>query len=225
MTTEEKTNATDSRAQPEGNTRTPVGRELSSDRWQFLLRVLGDNPEEAALEYERIRSRLVRLFEWKRADFPEELADRTLDNAAAALERRQESIRSVDKFRYFCSVAFTTLKEARRADRKATVANQGWSQLRDAEAPTGETTSEKYDTLVRCLAELAPHERRLIVAYYQGEGRERIRNRKALAKVLGVSSGALRLRAHKVRSRLEHRVKRQLGPVEGNQKMQTNRIH
>jgi len=43
----------------------------------------------------------------------------------------------------------------------------------------------------------------LILRYYQGEQRAKIENRRALAERLGLTINALRIRASRIRSRLE----------------------
>lgn len=180
------------------------GRTLSGDRLEALLRALHDDPTEAAREYERIRQRLIRLFVWKGARFPEELADTTLDHAAAALHRSGEKIRARDKFRYCCAVAFTTLKEAIRAERREEAAEETHQEF--FAVPSTRSWSDRSRALETALQELEEPHRRLILEYYRGSGGQRIRHRKRMASLLGVTPGALRLRAHKVRLRLEARV-------------------
>lgn len=53
---------------------------------------------------------------------------------------------------------------------------------------------------------LTPGERDLLVRYYQGE--RSIRSRKALAEELGVPMNALRIRAHRLRRRVEQHMAR-----------------
>jgi DNA-directed RNA polymerase specialized sigma24 family protein len=57
------------------------------------------------------------------------------------------------------------------------------------------------DCLDACLETLQPAERDLVLRYY-GTGRQHV-IRRELAGELGISSTALRLRAHRVRERLE----------------------
>src|SRR5262249_1512637 len=60
--------------------------------------------------------------------------------------------------------------------------------------------------LEKCLQELSPEDRKLITTYYQGEGRAKIEMRRELAAQFAISVSALRIRACRLRSKLEERV-------------------
>jgi DNA-directed RNA polymerase specialized sigma24 family protein len=62
--------------------------------------------------------------------------------------------------------------------------------------------------LDRCLDRLASAERRIVLGYFEGERGARIRKRSELARELGVSLNALRLRIHRVTGRLRECVVR-----------------
>jgi DNA-directed RNA polymerase specialized sigma24 family protein len=57
------------------------------------------------------------------------------------------------------------------------------------------------DRLDRCLRTLTPDERRLVLSYY-GNGRHEDRRRQ-LAIALGITPTTLRVRAHRLRQRLQ----------------------
>jgi hypothetical protein len=56
---------------------------------------------------------------------------------------------------------------------------------------------------MRCLQFLAREKRELILDYHVYEGHDKIETHKMMAHELGISKGALRLRAHHIRSELE----------------------
>ncbi len=61
-----------------------------------------------------------------------------------------------------------------------------------------------YLCLERCLGELSPFERALIIKYHEGsESGDDMRNRKVLAERLGMSIQKLRKEAIKIRQKLE----------------------
>jgi DNA-directed RNA polymerase specialized sigma24 family protein len=60
----------------------------------------------------------------------------------------------------------------------------------------------RLECLDRCLGELPPETRELVLRYYQGGGGDRMKARATLAADLGVSPGVLRLRLHRIRARL-----------------------
>ena len=59
------------------------------------------------------------------------------------------------------------------------------------------------ECLRRCLAELSPDNRNLILTYYYGEKGQKIKNRKGLTDLFGLPPGTLRMRALRLRERLE----------------------
>ena len=58
------------------------------------------------------------------------------------------------------------------------------------------------DCLRRCLDELPPENRTLILHYYQGDKDAKIKARKGLSKILGLPAGTLRMRALRLRETL-----------------------
>jgi DNA-directed RNA polymerase specialized sigma24 family protein len=57
--------------------------------------------------------------------------------------------------------------------------------------------------LERCIENLDPDDRELILSYYLGEERAKIENRRAIAVKLGVTMNALSIRACRLRDKLE----------------------
>ena len=68
------------------------------------------------------------------------------------------------------------------------------------EADDGE---ERLVCLQNCLQTLSPDNRELILQYYQGEKGEKIQNRKKLLEQLGIPVNTLRMRALRLRERLQ----------------------
>jgi DNA-directed RNA polymerase specialized sigma24 family protein len=61
----------------------------------------------------------------------------------------------------------------------------------------------RVDCLRRCLGQLSPETRDFILHYYQGDKSDKIRNRSRLTEVFGVPPGTLRMRALRIRERLQ----------------------
>ena len=85
----------------------------------------------------------------------------------------------------------------------------------DGEGGRGRGGSGGMECLRRCLEQLPPENRKLILHYYQGEKDEKIKNRKGLMEVFGVPASTLRMRALRLREGLhlcsENCVQRQEG--------------
>lgn len=187
-----------------------AGHSLTADAFAALLARLGPDPERAGAAYEALRHGLLAFFSWRGAAAPEECVDRTLDRLAARLE---EGVPVQDLGRFARGIARLVLLEHWRSPetRHAPLAGEGPGGL-PAEAPGDEIL---YECLNRCLAELPPDGRELIMKYYVAEGRTRIDARKRLAEALGLSESALRNRAQRLRDRLEDCITRCLGSAGG----------
>jgi DNA-directed RNA polymerase specialized sigma24 family protein len=73
----------------------------------------------------------------------------------------------------------------------------------DAEAESEAMREQRLECLDRCLGQLEPAQRDLIVEYYRGTGRQKIEARRNLAARLGISMNALSIRASRIRDALE----------------------
>lgn len=184
----------------------PKGPELTREALERLLALLDPETDRAARKYHQLRRRLVRLFEWRGARFPEDLSDETILRVARRLEDGVE-IRADDPFRYFCGVAHLVFKEVLRERRRERHLQDpgNWPQSQGEDA---EPDDERMDVLQECLDRLAPDQRDLILDYHEGERRERIENRREIAEQLGIPLNALRIRVHRIRSKLERCVER-----------------
>lgn len=179
---------------------------MSLDRWQLtaetlehLLVFLDPDRDAAARKYEALRSRLIRLFVWRGCDAPEERTDETLDRVARKL-KEGVTIRS-EPFNYAAGVAYRIFQEMLRRDQRQRRALEEMAETPPPEPDDDEAA--RLDCLDECLDALAGRERDLIVGFYRGEKGARIARRKRLAEELGISVNALRIRAYRLRARLE----------------------
>jgi RNA polymerase sigma factor (sigma-70 family) len=183
----------------EGASRTERLQGLTPEGFEALLAQLDPDRERAGELYETIRHKLVRLFEWRGCASPEDLADETINRVARRLAEGVE-LRSSDPYGYFCGVAHLVYKEVlRRAAREHRALTGGdWSPPATEDE---EPSDHRLDCLRRCLAQLPPDQRDLVLRYHQGENN--IRNRQQLAQEAGIPMNALRIRVHRVRRKLE----------------------
>jgi hypothetical protein len=183
-----------------------AGRELTREAFDALLALLDSDRDQAAHRYEIIRSKLIRLFAWRGWAAPEELADETLDRVAKKLQAGIE-IEADDPYRYISGVAYRVFKEkVRESERRRK--RHGEYQMHVEREIAAEDDEEEMgeillDCLKGCLDQLASDDRELILRYYEKEKSARINNRKALARELRLEMNNLRIRAHRIRRRLE----------------------
>jgi DNA-directed RNA polymerase specialized sigma24 family protein len=179
--------------------------ELSQFAFERLLAWLDDGTESHGERYLEMRRRLVSYFDRRNRPACEELADETLNRAARTLEQ-SGVIATRPPARYCYVVArFVLLEDLRRERRYVTLDE---SKARSARAVVAEATEEqalaerRLDCLDRCLEELKPEQRALIVDYYRDAGRQKIERRRELAQQLGISMNALGIRACRIRDTL-----------------------
>jgi hypothetical protein len=167
---------------------------LKQDEFDQLLSWLDPDPETAGLIYEKIRRRLITILASRRCAVPEEMADETIDRVARRVADIRENYVS-EKAIYFLGV----------------MNNVHHEYLKRAEAPQLSIVSNDdavdketvHVCLDKCLSKLAPHANHLIERYYAENKRARIDLRKGLASELGISLNTLRLRALRIREKLQ----------------------
>jgi len=183
-------------------------RELTPKAFTKFLAKLAPDPEIAGGEYEELRRRLIKFFEWRGAFFPEDLADETLNRTARKIDEGEEIEKNV--IALALGVAhFVFLETSRRPDnRRAEI-----EELITVAAPPEHRVEDddlRAAYLRECMRGLSKDSRELIIEYYREEGRAKIEDRKALAEKLGISLNALFSRAKRIRDRLEQCVTRRL---------------
>lgn len=173
---------------------------LTHDALEKLLNSFSPDRDEAAAQYEAMRRKLVRFFEWRGIDAADEHADETINRVARRIDEGQ----SIDNLKsYFYGVARMVYLEALRDREHAPIA------LDDAIHDLREEITQEMEQdprvvcLDRCLESLPPQNRYLIVNFYEEEKRAKIELRQDLADRLQISINALRIRAHRIRVNLE----------------------
>jgi DNA-directed RNA polymerase specialized sigma24 family protein len=194
-------------------------KEPDREALERMLELLDPEPEKAGRKYFQLRRRLTRLFEWRGARFPEDLVDETISRVARRLDEGVE-IRSDDPYRYFCGVAHLVFKELLRERRRERKVRDpaNWPQDR---VPEEEPEDPRMEILQSCLDDLPTDQSKLLLEYNQGDGRERIENRRAIARRLGVPLNALRIRVHRIRAKLERCVHERVAEQERSDEMDT----
>jgi DNA-directed RNA polymerase specialized sigma24 family protein len=199
------------------------GATISGDGFEKLLALLDPDRDRAGQKYEVIRWKLVKFFQWRGWTPGEELADETIDRVCSRLGEG-ESIRGRDPFPYFHGVAKNVLREAWQGDRRQKKRHQTIGVLYrtgqegsgdDAEADEREQFEKKLGCLQRCLEHLEALDQALIRRYYRDQGGAQIETRRRMAEELGIPLNALRIRIHRIRTRLARCVRDALARVDG----------
>ena len=166
---------------------------IKQEDFDRLLAWLDPDPERAGLTYEKIRWRLVAILASRGCTCPEELADETIDRVARRVIDIQASYVG-DQAIYFLGVMNNVHHEYLK--------RPAMPRLPEPDDDV-DTTERTYSCLERCLDKLSPNSRRMIERYYAEDKRAKIDLRKRIAAELGIGLSTLRLRALRIRDKLQ----------------------
>ncbi len=172
---------------------------LTQEGFDQFLACLDPDREKAGRRYELIRSKLINYFDWRDCPYPEDHADEALNRTIRKIEEGDE-IR--DPSTYVFGVARMLLLEIGRAKEKERSALNLLPATQAHEEESDEAEM-RVDCLRRCLERLSQENRELIFRYYEGDGGTKIVNRKEMAGRLGLPPTALRVRACRLREKLQ----------------------
>src|SRR5437879_9677752 len=167
---------------------------LRQDEFDRLPTWLDPDPERAGSMYEKIRWRLIAILAARGCRVPEELADETIDRVA----RRVAYIEATyvgDKSIYFLGV----MNNVHHEYLKQPKISEPMPLMVDDVAERERT----HLCLERCLEKMTARSRTMIERYYSAEKRAKIKLRRRLAQQFGLTTGSLRLRALRVRQKLQ----------------------
>ena len=171
-----------------------------NEKSQFdeLLKWLNADRDQAALAYENIRSRLIGIFARKGAEFPEELADETIQRVTKRVAEIGPNYEG-DPAYYFVGVARLVFLES---------VNKKSTPMAPVEPPAVDQVEREHQCLQSCLKQIPDPRQRIILDYYRGHSGKKIENRARLAEKLGIGLNALRLRVLRIRNGLRQCVNR-----------------
>jgi len=173
---------------------------LTQEAFDALLAALGPDRDGAADRYLEIRRNLVRLFEWRACPAPDEYADETLNRCARKIGEGEE-IRDVAT--YAIGIARMLLREMSRDRAKDTRRLEDAPEPRTMPHEIDDESERRMDCMRKCLAQLTPEDRNLILHYYHGEKGNKIQNRKVLTQLFRIGASGLRMRALRLRQSLQ----------------------
>ena len=182
---------------------------MTNDKEPFeaLLKWLDLDRENAGKRYEVIRGGLIRIFVSNGLSDAEHYADVTIDRVVKRLPEIQATYVG-DPAKYFHGVARNVLLESRRQREIAT------DVLPSPPAPP--ERSEMSECLSKCLGLLPPDKRAFILDYHLFKGHDKVEHHREMAGELSITKGAMRTRAHHLRTSLEKCVLECIGEPDRN---------
>jgi DNA-directed RNA polymerase specialized sigma24 family protein len=171
----------------------------------MLLAVLDADEVRAAEKYETLRYKLVNVLTWRGCNNSDadDLADLTLDRVASKIAEG-EKVENVAA--YAGSVARFILLEHTRRKREDAVGDDLPEVGVDPDVEILIDQDERLECLRDCMSSTIPNptDQRIIIGYYDTESTEKNKHaRKRLAESLDMSIGALKVKACRLRDKLE----------------------
>ena len=170
---------------------------LTKEAFDKLLDSLASDRDSAANKYLEIRANLLKFFEWRGCPFPEDHADETFNRVARKIVDGEE-IRN--HAAYIIGVARLLVLEIIKANTKQ---REALNEFQAVDTTYDELAEIRIECLQNCLQQLPADSRELIMEYYQGDKSAKIENRKRLGTRLGLTINTLRMRAQRLRDRLQ----------------------
>ncbi len=173
---------------------------ISQESFERFLSLLDHDRERAGREYEALRIRLVRFFEWRSCGDAEGLADQVLDRVMRKLAEGVE-VGSIANYTFGVS-KLVLLENLKMRFREEPIV---------LDLPKNEpeySEDRRLSCLENCLTKISAESRKLILRYYSFDKQAKMDERRRLAQSLGLTANALRIKALRVRSKLEDCVTR-----------------
>lgn len=176
------------------------GWDLTQEAFDELLAWLNPDREEAAKKYEDIRRRLIRTFMHRGCTTAEDSADKTINQVA----RRVPEIKGHydgDPALYFYGAARNIFSDYFRSRAKETPLIPDIISAPPAEDP--DESEREHECLEKCLGEMTPQNRDLLLDYYREDGGAKVEHHKEMSRRLGITPNALRILMCRLRTRFK----------------------
>ncbi|HEV7375401.1 MAG TPA: hypothetical protein VGN95_11830 [Pyrinomonadaceae bacterium] len=171
-----------------------MNKEVTREKFANFLAWLSPQSESAGEEYERLRFRLCTFFSQRHCLFSDELADETINRVI--LKSAEENIEN--KLAYCYGVAKNVYRESLRKER---------NHLNVDEVPIAVKTPEEQsfsrECLDKCLAELSPESRNLILDYFSEVKLAKIELHRRISESFEMTQTALRMRVMRIKQKLK----------------------
>jgi hypothetical protein len=166
---------------------------MNQDDFDRFLAWLNPDRDKAAMKYEAIRRRLIKMFESRGCAEAEDMADDTFDRVVRKVPEIIDSYVG-DPALYCYGVARKVILE--RCRKPPVPPPMPLPDHWDEREP-------RYACLDHCLNELPADDRQLALLYHTDDGRAKIDRRRELAKQWGITLNALRIRLCRIHATLK----------------------
>lgn len=177
---------------------------FSQSSFDKFLNLLDVDRDEAGIKYENLRQRLIKFFEWRNCEMPEELADTVFDRVLRKIKEGEE-IQNVTA--YAATIAQFVFKEYLRSNERQNQLIEDAPEIQNIKTQQpkaeDEKTSQRLACFDKCLKEFSEENRKFIIAYYDTDEKTMINSRKRLAEEMNSTLNTLRIKACRLKAKLE----------------------
>jgi DNA-directed RNA polymerase specialized sigma24 family protein len=167
--------------------------EVTREKFETFLRWLSVDENAAGEEYERLRFRLTTYFATRNCQFPEDLADETINRVII-----KTSEKPIENKLAFCyGVAKNVFLESLRKEKT----HVNIDDIDIAAKPVEPKFADKC--LDKCLAELSIENRTLIIDYFSENKSAKITLREKISNNLGITQTNLRMKVVRIKQKLK----------------------
>jgi len=168
-----------------------------TDSFNLFLSWLNPDLDVAGREYERLRQKLIIIFNSRGCAVSEDLADETFNRVMRRLPGMISSYKGAPAPYIYKTAHHVYLDYVKNV----------WTpipeHLPDIRQPEKNDDDEMtYQCLDQCIQQLSPNNRELVLNYYRDEKQAKIDHRKKIAESLGIELNAMRIRLYRVRKTL-----------------------
>jgi DNA-directed RNA polymerase specialized sigma24 family protein len=176
---------------------------LTEESFETLLGWLAPERDAAGQAYEVIRQRLVKIFQARGCyQDAEALADETITRVASKVHEIADDYHSETRANYFYGVANNVFFEWRRkTPQTVELTPQHAVYVPPFALNSSPEDAPHHYCLKKCLTRLDDDEQKLVFEYYKGG--DNFLNRQKIAAEQNITMVNLRVRAHRLRERLE----------------------
>lgn len=182
--------------------------ELTDESFNFFLSWLSNDRDTAGRKYEDIRRRLIVMLHARGCARAEDAADESINRFIRRLPALSETYKG-DPVPYLCVIARHVHLEILQKEPDSLP--DDFDKVFEGDNETEELDELMHGCLERCLNSFDSNSRDLLLDYYSETKQAKINFRKQLAARMGLATGALRLKLHRLRSKLQDCITECLG--------------
>lgn len=178
---------------------------FSQNSFDTFLELLDADREQAGEKYENLRQRLIKFFEWRNCEMAEELADTVFDRVMRKIAEG-EQVQNVTA--YSATIAQFVFKEYLRTNQRQNQLIEDAPEVQNLRTKESnnkdESSNLRQNCFDKCLKEFSAENRKFIIAYYDTDEKTMINSRKKLAEEMNSNLNTLRIKACRLKAKLEN---------------------